>query len=72
MSRALVTGGRGGIGRAIADVYDGEVVALDLPDFDVGSVEAWAALEDDEVGRAWIVQPNRIEPFRFPGLPGPR
>ena len=29
-------------------------------------------LDDPESGRAWIVQPNRIEPFRFPGIPGPR
>jgi NAD(P)-dependent dehydrogenase (short-subunit alcohol dehydrogenase family) len=31
------------------------------------------AAEDDDVGRAWIVQPGR-EPmkFRFPNLPGPR
>jgi NAD(P)-dependent dehydrogenase (short-subunit alcohol dehydrogenase family) len=31
------------------------------------------AARDDEVGRAWIVQPGR-EPlkFRFPGIPGPR
>jgi NAD(P)-dependent dehydrogenase (short-subunit alcohol dehydrogenase family) len=28
--------------------------------------------EDDETGRAWVVQPNRVEPFRFPGVPGPR
>jgi NAD(P)-dependent dehydrogenase (short-subunit alcohol dehydrogenase family) len=27
---------------------------------------------DPESGRAWIVQPNRVEPFRFPGVPGPR
>jgi NAD(P)-dependent dehydrogenase (short-subunit alcohol dehydrogenase family) len=27
---------------------------------------------DPESGRAWIVQPNRVEPFRFPGIPGPR
>jgi NAD(P)-dependent dehydrogenase (short-subunit alcohol dehydrogenase family) len=211
VSRALVTGGRGGIGRAIAAAYEGDAVVLDLPEFDVGSVDAWAsvegefdaaflnagigighedvaelpdaeiarivaanflgvvygtrecarrlmpnggsivataslaglvgmpfdplytatkhgvvgfvrgaapgllahgirlnalcpgftdtpivedelrgrlqaplmspafvaeaalrALQDDEVGRAWIVQPNRIEPFRFPGIPGPR
>jgi NAD(P)-dependent dehydrogenase (short-subunit alcohol dehydrogenase family) len=45
--RALVTGGRGGIGSAIAAAYEGEVVALDLPEFDVGSVEAWAALQGD-------------------------
>jgi NAD(P)-dependent dehydrogenase (short-subunit alcohol dehydrogenase family) len=42
---ALVTGGRGGIGTAIAEAYEGEVVALDLPEFDVGDVEAWRALE---------------------------
>jgi NAD(P)-dependent dehydrogenase (short-subunit alcohol dehydrogenase family) len=29
-------------------------------------------LADQETGRAWIVQPNRVEPFRFPGIPGPR
>ena len=29
-------------------------------------------LADGESGRAWIAQPNRAEPFRFPGLPGPR
>jgi len=29
-------------------------------------------LADAESGRAWIVQPNRVEPFRFPGIPGPR
>ncbi len=33
---------------------------------------ALRALNDDESGRAWIVQPNRIEPYRFPGVPGPR
>ena len=33
---------------------------------------ALQALHDEESGRAWIVQPNRIERFRFPGVPGPR
>ena len=33
---------------------------------------ALRALEDPETGRAWVVQPNRVEPFRFPGIPGPR
>jgi NAD(P)-dependent dehydrogenase (short-subunit alcohol dehydrogenase family) len=47
MSRALVTGGRGGIGRAIAEAYDGEVVVLDLPDFDAADVDAWASLEGE-------------------------
>jgi NAD(P)-dependent dehydrogenase (short-subunit alcohol dehydrogenase family) len=42
-----VTGGRGGIGRAIADAYDGEVVELDLPEFDVADVDAWASLEGE-------------------------
>ncbi len=44
--RALITGGRGGIGRAIAAALDGwDVVALDLPEFDVGSIEAWSAVD---------------------------
>lgn len=43
--RALVTGGRGGIGRAIAAAFDGEVTVLDLPEFDVASDEAWATVE---------------------------
>jgi NAD(P)-dependent dehydrogenase (short-subunit alcohol dehydrogenase family) len=47
VSRALITGGRGGIGRAIAAAYDGEAVALDLPEFDVGSTAAWASLDGD-------------------------
>jgi NAD(P)-dependent dehydrogenase (short-subunit alcohol dehydrogenase family) len=33
---------------------------------------ALRVLEDPESGRAWVVQPNRVEPFRFPGVPGPR
>jgi NAD(P)-dependent dehydrogenase (short-subunit alcohol dehydrogenase family) len=44
---ALITGGRGGIGRAIAAVYDGDVVPLDLPEFDVGSADAWRALDGE-------------------------
>ncbi|MGH3000489.1 MAG: SDR family NAD(P)-dependent oxidoreductase [Gaiellaceae bacterium] len=44
---ALATGGRGGIGSAIVAAYDGDAVALDLPEFDVGSVEAWASLEGE-------------------------
>lgn len=44
--RALVTGGRGGIGQAIAAALgDADVVLLDLPEFDVGSPEAWRGLE---------------------------
>jgi NAD(P)-dependent dehydrogenase (short-subunit alcohol dehydrogenase family) len=33
---------------------------------------ALRVLGDTETGRAWVVQPNRVEPFRFPGVPGPR
>lgn len=44
---ALITGGRGGIGRAIADAYDGDVVALDLPEFDVGDPAAWRSLDGE-------------------------
>ena len=33
---------------------------------------ALTIMRDGETGRAWIVQPNRVEPFRFPGIPGPR
>ncbi|MGD0714817.1 MAG: SDR family NAD(P)-dependent oxidoreductase [Gaiellaceae bacterium] len=33
---------------------------------------ALRALHDEETGRAWVVQLNRIEPFRYPGVPGPR
>jgi NAD(P)-dependent dehydrogenase (short-subunit alcohol dehydrogenase family) len=43
---ALVTGGRGGIGRAIVAAH-GDAVALDLPEFDVGSLEAWASVEGE-------------------------
>ena len=44
--KALITGGRGGLGRAFADALgDAEVTALDLPEFDVGDSGAWRALE---------------------------
>ena len=33
---------------------------------------ALTVMNDAESGRAWIVQPNRVLPFRFPGIPGPR
>jgi NAD(P)-dependent dehydrogenase (short-subunit alcohol dehydrogenase family) len=43
-----VTGGRGGIGAAIAAaLVDWEVVVLDLPEFDVGDPAAWGALEGE-------------------------
>ena len=44
--RALVTGGRGGIGSAICALLDDPLV-LDLPDFDAGDPEAWHALEGE-------------------------
>jgi NAD(P)-dependent dehydrogenase (short-subunit alcohol dehydrogenase family) len=44
--RVLITGGRGGLGRAYAQALgDNEVTALDLPEFDVGEAGAWRALE---------------------------
>ena len=45
--KALITGGRGGLGRAIAEALgdDAEVTLLDLPEFDVGDPAAWRALE---------------------------
>jgi NAD(P)-dependent dehydrogenase (short-subunit alcohol dehydrogenase family) len=43
---ALVTGGRGGIGHAIVEAH-GDAVAVDLPEFDVGSAEAWETLEGE-------------------------
>src|SRR5205823_1655244 len=46
--RALVTGGRGGLGRAFAAALgDAEVTALDLPEFDVGDPAAWRALDGE-------------------------
>ncbi len=44
--RALVTGGRGGIGSAICALLDDPLV-LDLPEFDVGDPEAWRAVEGE-------------------------
>lgn len=44
--KALVTGGRGGIGAAICELLDDPVV-LDLPDFDVGDPDAWRALDGE-------------------------
>ena len=46
--RVLITGGRGGLGRAFAAALgEADVVAVDLPEFDVGSREAWASLEGE-------------------------
>ena len=44
--RALVTGGRGGIGSAICALLDDPLV-LDLPEFDVGDPDAWRALDGE-------------------------
>jgi len=48
--------------------------ALDVPLIEPSFVAdaALRVLHDEETGRAWVVQPNRVEPFRFPGVPGPR
>jgi len=44
--KVLITGGRGGLGRAFAQALgDAEITALDLPEFDVGSSAAWRAHE---------------------------
>jgi NAD(P)-dependent dehydrogenase (short-subunit alcohol dehydrogenase family) len=46
--KALITGGRGGLGQAFAAALgDAEITLLDLPEFDVGSVEAWRAVSGD-------------------------
>ena len=46
--RALITGGRGGLGRAFAAALgDADVTALDLPEFDVGDSAAWRALDGE-------------------------
>jgi NAD(P)-dependent dehydrogenase (short-subunit alcohol dehydrogenase family) len=47
---------------------------LDVPLMEPSFVAeaALRLLENEESGRAWVVQPNRVEPFRFPGVPGPR
>jgi NAD(P)-dependent dehydrogenase (short-subunit alcohol dehydrogenase family) len=46
--RVVITGGRGGLGRAFAAALgDAEVTALDLPEFDVGDSAAWRALEGE-------------------------
>jgi NAD(P)-dependent dehydrogenase (short-subunit alcohol dehydrogenase family) len=43
--RALITGGRGGLGRAFAEALgETDVIRLDLPEFDVGDAAAWHAL----------------------------
>jgi NAD(P)-dependent dehydrogenase (short-subunit alcohol dehydrogenase family) len=48
------------------------VIPVPLMDPAFVAEAAMTVLNDEESGRAWIVQPNRVEPFRFPGIPGPR
>ena len=47
---------------------------LDVPLIEPAFVAeaALRVLEDEETGCAWVVQPNRVEPFCFPRVPGPR
>jgi NAD(P)-dependent dehydrogenase (short-subunit alcohol dehydrogenase family) len=49
-----------------------DAVGVPLLDPSFVAEAALRVLEDAESGRAWVVQPNRVEPFRFPGVPGPR
>ena len=56
--------------RIVAEEIRGLVPPLMEPSFVAEA--ALRALNDEETGRAWVVQMNRIEPFRFPGVPGPR
>jgi NAD(P)-dependent dehydrogenase (short-subunit alcohol dehydrogenase family) len=52
------------------EVHDALGVPLMEASFVAGA--ALQALNDEETGRAWVVQPNRVVPFRFPNIPGPR
>jgi NAD(P)-dependent dehydrogenase (short-subunit alcohol dehydrogenase family) len=47
---------------------------LDVPLMEPSFVAeaAMQALGSEDSGGAWVVQPNRIVPFRFPHIPGPR
>jgi NAD(P)-dependent dehydrogenase (short-subunit alcohol dehydrogenase family) len=46
--RALITGGRGGLGQAFAEALgDADVTVLDLPEFDVSDPAAWRGLEGE-------------------------
>jgi NAD(P)-dependent dehydrogenase (short-subunit alcohol dehydrogenase family) len=49
-----------------------ETIGLPLIEPSFVAEAALRVLADEETGRAWVVQPNRVEPFRFPGVPGPR
>ena len=52
------------------ELRDSPIAPLMEPSFVAEAALRIAA--DEETGRAWVVQPNRVEPFRFPGVPGPR
>jgi NAD(P)-dependent dehydrogenase (short-subunit alcohol dehydrogenase family) len=52
------------------ELRDNPIAPLMEPSFVAEAALRIAA--DEETGRAWVVQPNRVEPFRFPGVPGPR
>ena len=54
----------------VAEEIRGLVPPLMEPSFVAEA--ALRAMNDEETGRAWVVQMNRIEPYRFPGVPGPR
>jgi NAD(P)-dependent dehydrogenase (short-subunit alcohol dehydrogenase family) len=49
-----------------------DAVSVPLIDPSFVATAALRVLEDEETGRAWVVQPNNVVPFRFPGVPGPR
>jgi NAD(P)-dependent dehydrogenase (short-subunit alcohol dehydrogenase family) len=49
-----------------------DAVGVDLMEVSFVAEAALQVLQDEETGRAWVVQPNRVLPFRFPGVPGPR
>jgi NAD(P)-dependent dehydrogenase (short-subunit alcohol dehydrogenase family) len=52
------------------ELRDNPIAPLMEPSFVAEAALRIAA--DEETGRAWVVQPNRVEPFRFQGVPGPR
>jgi NAD(P)-dependent dehydrogenase (short-subunit alcohol dehydrogenase family) len=52
------------------ELRDNPIAPLMEPSFVAAAALRIAA--DEQTGRAWVVQPNRVEPFRFPGVPGPR
>jgi NAD(P)-dependent dehydrogenase (short-subunit alcohol dehydrogenase family) len=54
----------------VAEEIRGLVPPLMEPSFVADA--ALRAMHDEETGRAWVVQMNRVEPYRFPGVPGPR